>query len=302
MQRYPTPMLRADGNLSYLDFVRLVDHMWSQGHPDIPIYPTGHGDAATYPSILYGLELRRTHPSDPKPRFREMLDDSGKAIFLAAQRFQNIISFTSVTEADPVTAEEIIEMFEDFMLEYTPFFKEAGVSELTYARRLPDSEQNRSGQGVVNRTVTYMVTTEKIRRMSSEQLQQYMDRIDEIVAEVRTHKSVQQSPAYSIRQNNISWIGEDSVVTVSNSNFHIGDRVYVTEDEDGSLPDGMFRGFYFVSNVIGMPWSDEIGYTLSRLVDGTYEPVDFGSGSGRVFYAPDSDVIVRAVDEFGTTS
>jgi hypothetical protein len=58
--------------------------------------------------------------------------------------------------------ESLIESFEDFMLEYTPIFKKIGASELVYSRRLSDSEVNRDAKDVHKRTVTYMLTTEKV--------------------------------------------------------------------------------------------------------------------------------------------
>jgi len=61
-----------------------------------------------------------------------------------------------------VLCDEIIEAFEDFMLEFTPIFKAAGASDLVYSRRLSDSEINRDGKDVHKRTVTYMLTTEKV--------------------------------------------------------------------------------------------------------------------------------------------
>lgn len=79
------PMLRAEGNLSYLDFIRLVKKLWNDSHPDIPIYATGTEKFPTYPCIVYGLELRKTMNNEPKPKYREQLLDDGKVYLILVQ-------------------------------------------------------------------------------------------------------------------------------------------------------------------------------------------------------------------------
>ena len=78
-----------------------------------------------------------------------------------------------------VMCDQIIEAFEDFMLEYTPIFKAAGASELVYSRRLADSEINRDGSDIHKRTVTYMLTTEKTYAIANA-------RIEKIAVDART--------------------------------------------------------------------------------------------------------------------
>jgi len=149
---------------------------------------TSVGDLSTAPSstslgldefpavIGYHLELRKAHTTEPKPRMRQNVINNEYTIY--GQKFQNIISFTimskvgtfqgedTTTTRDDLDAavlcDEIIEAFEDFMLEFTPIFKAAGASDLVYSRRLSDSEINRDGKDVHKRTVTYMLTTEKV--------------------------------------------------------------------------------------------------------------------------------------------
>ena len=82
-------------------------------------------------------------------------------------------------------AEKLIEIFEDFMLEYTPVFKRLGASELVYARRLSDSEENRDATDVNKRTVTYMLTTEKLIGME-------VGRIEQIALDVRRYMAMEQ--------------------------------------------------------------------------------------------------------------
>lgn len=166
MLRVTTPDLpksRAEGNLSYLQFIALVEYLWEKSHPDIPVVPTQSPKDLNLPVIVYGLEIRRAMVNEPKMRLREeVINDGGQSYLIHGQRFENIVTF-SVVETDPKMADEIIEVFEDFMLEFTPVFKRLGVSEFVYARRTPDNEPFAGGEDLVKRTVAYKLTTEKIR-------------------------------------------------------------------------------------------------------------------------------------------
>ena len=127
---------------------------------------------AEYPAIIgYHLELRKSHTTEPKPRMRQSVVSSANNHYtIYGQKFQNIVGFTvmakvgtfqgfngeTTTRDDLDTAvlcDQVIEAFEDFMIEYTPIFKAAGASELFYSRRLADSEINRAGSDIHKRTL-----------------------------------------------------------------------------------------------------------------------------------------------------
>lgn len=166
--------LRARGNLNYIQFLQVLQKMWVDGHPDIPLVAQGGKEFSSYPVITYRLDLRKPIQNEPKPKLREhVITAPGEPdVLIMGQRFQNIITFTAFTNDNPQLAEEIIEVFEDFMIEFTPIFKELGVSDLFYARRLPDTDGSRGrGLGIVERSVSYMVTTEKIILTSRDKLE-----------------------------------------------------------------------------------------------------------------------------------
>lgn len=185
------PPLQAAGNLTYLEFISVVKMLWENLHPEIKLEPTTGGEYASYPVIVYGLEIRKAHSVEPKPRSRQVVQ-SNQMVF--GQRFQNVVSFTiilksgkaSLNSADNpkyvggYTADALAEAFEDFMLEYTPVFKRLGAAELVYARRLSDSEENRSNVDIIKRTITYMLTTEKLIATS-------VDTIEQIAIDVRRY-------------------------------------------------------------------------------------------------------------------
>ena len=145
---------------------------------------------AEYPAIIgYHLELRKSHTTEPKPRMRQNIVSSANNHYtIYGQRFQNVVGFTvmakvgtfqgfngETTTRDDLDAavlcDQVIEAFEDFMIEYTPIFKAAGASELFYSRRLADSEINRAGSDIHKRTVTYMLTTEKTYAIKNERIE-----------------------------------------------------------------------------------------------------------------------------------
>jgi hypothetical protein len=166
--------------------------LWENSYPDIPFVATFGGKFAKYPCIAYGTELKRAHSQEPKTRYRErVLGDDNVYYIVEGQRFQNIISFAVMVEANAgqldgdvqryegaEVADRIIEIFEDFMMEYTPVFKRLGASEFVYARRMSDTEINMDQTDIIKRMVTYMLTTEKI-------VVSAVGRIEQIVADIR---------------------------------------------------------------------------------------------------------------------
>lgn len=175
--RLPPP-LRARGNLNYIQFITLVRHLWEDGHPDIPMRPVQSSKYAKYPVIVYGLQNRTPFQTEAKKKFREIQHREEDNLITHAQRFNNIIIFTVITENNPEMCEAVIETFEDFMHECTGFFKELGVSDMFYVRRLPDRDQTRSDEDVDERAVAYNVILEKL-------YVQPVDKIKEIVIKSR---------------------------------------------------------------------------------------------------------------------
>jgi hypothetical protein len=180
-----------------------VKKVWEESYPSIPIFPLGV-NLDTFSKnnfvIVYALELRKAHTIDPKPRMRQNVMQNQFTI--SGQKFQNIISFSVMSKIgtlqghDPssvtddvdvaIMCDQIIEAFEDFMLEYTPIFKAAGASELVYSRRLSDTEINREGKDIHKKTVTYMLTTEKTFAIRNE-------RIEKISLDIRTWMAYESS-------------------------------------------------------------------------------------------------------------
>jgi hypothetical protein len=197
--------LKAAGNISYAEFIDIVKILWDRIYPDIDIVPVSSGKYAKYPCISYGIELKKAHNNEPKPKTRQFIKEVSQYIY--GQRFQNIVAFTVMTRAEAGSisadlpqeqqqvelnyvgaevADRIIDLFEDFMLEYTPVFKALGASEFVYARRLSDEEINKDQIDTIKRTVTYMLTTEKLMAAS-------VDKIEKIALDVRTYYAYEKN-------------------------------------------------------------------------------------------------------------
>lgn len=163
----PKRPLRQAGNLSYLDFIRVIGEIWHEMHPEIPILAAGVPTDGQYPCIVYSLGNRLAFKNENKPRLRERLvhhTDPSESLLIYGQKFINYIKFTVIDEVEPngaQVAEELIEDFEDFMITYMDIFSKLGVNNLFYERRLPDDEESRIGEGVVKRSVVYQVILEK---------------------------------------------------------------------------------------------------------------------------------------------
>jgi len=142
--------------------------------------------------ITYGVAQKKSHTGEPKPRMRQnvKIRDSSQTVLsdgslsekrdryytIYGQKFQSIINFNIISkvklmedittgwalaeEAYSVT-EQVLDRFEDFMIEMTPVLKMIGASELVFARRLPDAEITRNDQDIIRKTIQYMLTTEK---------------------------------------------------------------------------------------------------------------------------------------------
>lgn len=323
--------MRAKGNLSYPQFIQLLRQLWSRAHPNIQLVTSGADDPAKYPCIIYSLQLRKAHQSEPKMRHREQRNSNGETFLIGGQRFQNLVYFEAIGESKDVdTVESLVEVFEDFMMEYTPVFKKLGVSELVYARRLSDSELARPGQNVVRRIVSYMVTTEKV-------IATRYDKLEKITVNARTSFQnlnelysagtiYDSSPRYHLvgPDAHLTYIltqeaidnaadFDDLLFIIPRTNFRIGDTLFLARfDEDQATWDATpafwgddpiylghdsYQGFFQVTNLVGNVYSSDVGYTLTRRSGVNPDLTNIGPGRGTVFFLPQT-VDATVVDEF----
>lgn len=295
-QSQPSEFMRHRGNLSYPQFIRLVTKMWMDAHPDIPIVATGTKEFPKYPVITYRLDLRKTLPTEPKPRYREELEtDTGQRIVIAGQRYQNVVTFTVFSQIDPEQAEEVVELFEDFMIEFIPVFKEVGISELVFARRNPDMHDTRPAEGVTERSVTYLVTTEKI-------IVTTVEKLNEVSVDARIWRENFADLNYPIGNGPIQ-----QFVAVDNTNDGVYDAIAIQGDmlelklydvvviAGSSLPLGLTAGPYYINNIIVRDSGKS--YTISKRLPPDNVDILFG-GAGSGFIARGNTIDVTIVDTY----
>lgn len=182
---YKAPRIQANGNLKFLEYIDLIEHLWKKNAPEIIFQPLGSKKVFNPERgyITYELDSRVPKESNIKPRLQEKYDhpdNSNLKIAVYSQSFDNYVNFTAF-HSNPRTAEEIIESFEQFMFEVTPVFKGAGLEEFIYSRRLPDNWEKRFGTDIASRTLVYMVTTQKIITIDQRKLQEIVGELIPII-------------------------------------------------------------------------------------------------------------------------
>lgn len=272
--------MRASGNLSYLDFVRLVKYLWTSANPDIPMVPDQSEAFAVYPAIAYSLGLRKTFKNEPKFKHRDFMEDeSGQKYRITGQRYDNIVQFSVVTRSEPELADQIIENFEEFMIECVPLFKELGASDFFYSRRLSDNEESRKSDDTCVRTVCYLLVTETVVQTS-------VDTLNSILINARVFMD-DRGTVFTSTQD---------YVTLADHRLIEGDRVVVRSIPGTTLPPGLHNNWVYV---VGAVDGDDI--YLVGLNDATIEP---GVGSG--YLGAWSEYIVGSatniIDETATPS
>lgn len=274
--------LRANGNLTYREFIAMVSKFWNERVPDVPLIPYQGKNFARTPAIVYSLEVKTPIPNDRKKHHREFITNpaTDQMYRITGQRFKHIVTFRVVTANEPELAEEILESFEFYMDEMTAVYKENGLSEIVYGRRLPDSTENRESQDVCIRAVAYEVTTEDVRQWPVAQL-------NEIIIQARMFVSESRNGFYGEA-------GNDYIVVDARPDLPVGLEVVISDlpGSDTFLPGGLHNGWkYTIASIDGARI-----YLLKP--DGTPINITF-DGQGGLYYWPGTPR-VHIEDEFAT--
>lgn len=163
---HPIDLLRAGGNLTYLQFIDLLSVLWARNNAEVIIAPFGNREKYDPEKgyIIYNLESKKPSENNLKPRFREDVVRTDAGDFqgtIFSQTFDHLIEFTAVHK-HPRIAEEILESFEDFMMFVQPNLKYAGVEDFYYTRRVTDRDQTRFGTDLAFRSVMYLARLQKL--------------------------------------------------------------------------------------------------------------------------------------------
>lgn len=163
VRSFPSPMMRAPDNVTYLQMIEAIKKMWASAAPDIPLESAGNKFPAHYPSIICSLELRTDQEDVGRPTFIEDIEDShGNQFRQTRMAFKNVVNFTVYHDSDPDVADLAMERFELFFIEAIPLLERLGVKDVRYARRNEDNQGARSETGVITRSLSVLATTEYV--------------------------------------------------------------------------------------------------------------------------------------------
>lgn len=196
------PAVQARSNMSYLQFIDIVNYLWSKGHSDVMFQPFS-AQKIFDPElgyIIYSLEDKKPRANNPRPRLydtQEDPEDPKKKIAIFIENFNIIVQFTALHK-DPRIAEELIEEFENFILEITPSLRMNGLESISYVRRMPDSHQTRFGDDISARAIAYMIGVQKILVTDMNVLEEVSIAVQAIVNNHATPSYSSATPSYNI--------------------------------------------------------------------------------------------------------
>jgi len=153
-----------------------------EAYPKDPVEKPDIGIGLALFRVIHRQYMNTTNDGVRRPRrptHRETVthpDDSNSALLVYAQEMENVVEFRIVSP-NARRANEWAEFFEKFMLAYSFYFREMGLSNLHYLERLEDSIEVIGGSELHLRPLRYSVRTQiisqEITRKIDEVLVQY---------------------------------------------------------------------------------------------------------------------------------
>lgn len=194
------PTLQSKGNLTYRQFIDVLEYFWKLGHPDISFGPFGRQSIfdPELGYIIYQLDSKTPSENNPKPKLHEYKSagaDTTAIIWL--ESFNTFVKFTAIHK-NPVIADQIADEFEQFMLEMVPVVKMLGAENVRYARRLSDSHETRYGDDLSSRSIIYMIVLQKILIEEISKLQQVYIQAQAIINNDATPTYTGATPAHVV--------------------------------------------------------------------------------------------------------
>lgn len=172
-----TELARADKSASFDDFISMVNMITTKALKkyDISFSPdegkrlrVDPSQPLAKPHIQFSIIDRVPQRMQKKPRAREEFSEidangaAGRKGIIYGQVFDYIIQF-DVLASDYITANQVMNSFEDAMFTYTAYFKKNGVSEMFFHRQFTDINLDAYRDNVSVRSLQYAVSIEKNR-------------------------------------------------------------------------------------------------------------------------------------------
>lgn len=168
---------RANKGASLSDFFEMVKKMvlntmkkyHVEFYPDDwPATLLDPGKEITHPYVFYTLISREPRDNmNRKPVFREDIYDRNRDGTIAQQGatygqfFDCQIQF-NIVASDYSLADQVMDTFEDAMMKYTGYFKENGVSDVSFAKQYTDASLEPYRKKMSVRSLVYKVSIERV--------------------------------------------------------------------------------------------------------------------------------------------
>lgn len=173
-QRAISPVLKADKGADLDDFIGMIAMIVSKAlkkHNAIFIPDEGKiikdpHDTLEEPTILYKL-IERIPLKELKPRpMEEITENEGDETncrhgMVYGYRQKCILQF-DIVASDCITANQVMNTFEEAMFTYTGFFKSKGINEMHFLKHFTDKNLDNYRQDLSIRSLQYYVEIQKL--------------------------------------------------------------------------------------------------------------------------------------------
>lgn len=170
-----TRFTRADNKASFEDFIEMVNRMVQKALTRYNVefssdegsrYKVQATETLSNPHIQFSIKNRKPK-SDmyAKPKAMEEFVENGNGSrqgVIYSQFFDYEIQF-DILASDYITANKVMNAFEDAMFNYTGYFKRNGVSELLFLKQYTDTNLDAYRNTISVRSLEYLVTIDRIR-------------------------------------------------------------------------------------------------------------------------------------------
>lgn len=169
-----TKYTRADDHATFEDFIEMVNRMVAKSLARYNVeFSSDEGsrlkvqatETLSNPHIQFSIKNRKPKSGMyAKPHAMESFSEEkdGRQGIIYSQIFDYEIQF-DILASDYITANKVMNAFEDAMFNYTGYFKRNGVSEILFIKQYTDSDLDSYRNTVSVRSLEYLVSIDRIR-------------------------------------------------------------------------------------------------------------------------------------------
>lgn len=169
-----TKFTRAEDHATFEDFIEMVNRMVTKSLARYSVeFSSDEGsrlkvqstETLSNPHIQFSIKSRVPKSGMyAKPRAMESFTEgeNGRRGVVYSQIFDYEIQF-DILASDYITANKVMNAFEDAMFNYTGYFKRNGISEILFLKQYTDSNMDSYRNTVSVRSLEYLISIDRIR-------------------------------------------------------------------------------------------------------------------------------------------